>query len=172
MSWAHAISSIRAIALSLLIISCPAAGLGQSRPTELKWEELTRIITGQNIQLALPDGTIVKGEAVAVRDDALVVDVRETTNPAAYPKGNAVLAKSSVTLIQVNGKRGSWGRNLGTVIGVVSGMALGAYATLEGNHSAGSGLATFAGITSVGAVGGYFAGKQLDKRVTYIKVIP
>ena len=60
--------------------------LAESRPLELKWGELSPIIGGQQVQLVLPEGTAIKGEAVAVREEALVLDVKGTSNAKAYPK--------------------------------------------------------------------------------------
>jgi outer membrane lipoprotein SlyB len=60
------------------------------------------------------------------------------------------------------------------VIGVLGGIALGAYvdATHLWTSSAGQETGTFIGITAAGAVGGYFAGRAIDKRVTHIKIVP
>lgn len=146
--------------------------LAESRPLELKWGELSPIIGGRRVQLVLPEGTVIKGEAVTVREEALVVDVKGTSNAKAYPKGSATIPRASVTLIQVERQRGSWGRKLGTVVGVLSGIVLGGYVATVTADSAGAGIATFLGIASAGTVGGYYAGKQVDRKVTVIKIVP
>jgi uncharacterized protein YcfJ len=146
--------------------------LAESRPLELKWGELSPIIGGQQVQLVLPEGTAIQGEAIAVREEALVMDVKSTSNAKAYPKGSATIPRASITLIQVERRRGSWGRKLGTVVGVLSGLVLGGYVAAETADSAGPGIATFLGIASAGTVGGYYVGKELDRRVTLIKIVP
>jgi uncharacterized protein YcfJ len=146
--------------------------LAESRPLELKWGELSPMIKGQQVQLALPDGAAIQGEAIAVREEALVLDVRRTSNAKAYPKGSATIPRASITLIQVERRRGSWGRKLGTVVGVLSGVVLGGYVAAKTADSAGPGIATFLGIASAGTVGGYYVGKELDRRVTLIKIVP
>lgn len=166
------ISPFRAIALVLLMCAGQALVLAESRPLELKWGELSPIIGGQRVQLVLPEGTAIKGEAIAVREEALVMDVQGTSNAKAYPKGSATIPRASVTLIQVERRRGSWGRKLGTVVGVLSGVVLGGYAAAVTADSASAGIATFLGIASAGTVGGYYAGRQLDKHVMLIKVVP
>lgn len=120
----------------------------------------------------LPEGTSIKGEAVAVRDEALVVDVKGASDTKAYPKGSATIPRASVTLIKVERRRGSWGRKLGTVVGVLSGIVLGGYVAAVTADSAGTGIATFLGIASAGTVGGYYVGRELDKQDTLIKIVP
>ena len=146
--------------------------LAESRPLELKWGELSPIIGGQQVQLVLPEGTAIQGEAIAVREEALVMDVKSTSNAKAYPKGSATIPRASITLIQVERRRGSWGRKIGTVVGVLSGVMLGSYVTVKANPSAGPGIANFLGIASAGTVGGYFVGRGIDKQVTLIKIVP
>ena len=45
-------SSLRAMGLVLLLFTCHAVALSQSRPTELKWGELPQILEGQQVQLS------------------------------------------------------------------------------------------------------------------------
>jgi hypothetical protein len=165
-------SRFRPIPVVLLLCACQAVAPAQNRPTELKWGELAPVIAGHQVQIALPDGAVLKGEAVTVRDDALVMDVKKTSNADAHPKGNATLPRESVTLIQVNRNGGSWGRGLGTTVGVIAGVTLGGYTAATTTNSAGAGVATFTGIASAGAIGGYFAGKEASKKTTFIKVVP
>jgi outer membrane lipoprotein SlyB len=166
------ISPFRAIRLALMLCAWHALVLAASRPLELKWGELSPIIGGQRVQLVLPGGTTIKGEAIAVREEALVMDVKGTSNAKAYPKGSATIPRASVTLIQVERRRGAWGRKLGTVVGVLCGVVLGGYVAAVTADSAGAGIATFLGIASAGTVGGYYVGKRLDKQVTLIKIVP
>ena len=146
--------------------------LAESRPLELKWGEISPMIKGQQVQLVLPEGTAIQGEAIAVREEALVMDVKSTSSAKAYPKGSATIPRASITLIQVERRRGSWGRKLGTVVGVLSGVMVGSYVTVKTAHSDGPAIATFLGIASAGTVGGYYVGKELDRQVTLIKIVP
>jgi hypothetical protein len=168
-------SLLRVMGLVLLLFTCHAVALAQSRPTELKWGELPQILEEQPLQLALPDGTVIRGVALAIREDALVMDVKKTSNKRIQQKGNAVIPRASVTLIQINRRVGFGARALGTTIGAISGVVLGGYLaarTAGITESAGPGIATFLGVASLGAAGGYFAGKEIGKQVIYIKVVP
>ena len=159
------------IGVALLFV-CQMHGLAESKPLELKWGEIAPIIGGHRVQLVLPDGTMIKGEAITVRDDALVVDVKSTSNARACPKGSASISRTSVNLIQVERRRGSWGRNLGTAVGIISGVVLGGYVAAVTADSAGTGIPTFLGIAAAGTIGGFYIGRGLDKQVTLIKIIP
>ena len=163
---------IRIATLIALLCLCQANGLAQAKPLELKWGELAPIITGHSVRMVLPDATLIKGEAVAVRDDVLVMDVKSTSNAKAYSKGSASIPRTSVSLIELERRRGSFGRNLGTVVGVISGVVLGGYVAAVATDSAGTGIPTFLGISAAGTIGGAYLGGQLDKQVTHIKVIP
>jgi hypothetical protein len=156
---------------TLLCLSCANAS-AESKPLELKWNELASMIVGHVVQMALPDSTIIEGEAISAREDALLMDINRTSDSSVYPKGNARIPKASVQLIQLERRRGSWGRNLGTIIGVLSGVVLGAYVAGTRTHSAKAGIPTFLGIAGGVSVGGYVVGRGLDKRTTLIKIVP
>jgi len=126
---------------------------------ELRWSELAPLIQGRRVELTLGDGAKLRGEAVVVREDSIVM-------------ANASIPRESVSLIKVDKSRGSWGRKLGTVIGVVSGIVAGAYVSAVSTDSAATGIPIFLGVSSAGTLGGYFVGRGIDKRSILIKVIP
>jgi hypothetical protein len=159
------------IMIALLILFC-ADALAQSKPLELKWDELDSLIAGEMVQMILPDGTAIKGEAIAVREDALLMDIKRTSDSGIHPKGNALIARNSVSLIRLERNGGSWGKNLGTVIGVLTGVVVGGYIAGTSTDSAEIGIPTFLGIASGVSVGGYLVGRETDKQTTYIKIVP
>ena len=166
---------------ALLMLALPAlhaqpkqklAAPSAARPVELKWGELAPLIGNQKVQLALPDGAVISGETIAVRDDALVLDVKKTSNKAAHPKGNAAIPRDSVTLLQVERQSHKGARAIGTTVGVVSGVIGGGYvAAKAAGSTAGGFLATWTGLVTAGSVGGYMIGKEIDQQTTYIKVV-
>ena len=166
------VGSIRAAALVLLFCTCHAVALAQSVPTEARWSELSQIIEGYQVQLVLPDGVAIKGEAATVRADTLIINIKRTTNGNAHPKGRSSIPRASVTLIEVERREGRRGRNLGATVGVIAGVALGAYAAAGSTDSGGNAVVAFAAIGSAGALGGYFLGRTLDTRKTSIKIVP
>ena len=157
-------SSVALLMSSMLIGQ--SAAMAASRPIELKWDELGSHIQGREIDLVLPDATALKGEVEALRDDALVLNVKNTSNSKAHPKGNAVIPRASVTLISMRDSPGRWGRCIGVTLGTLCGMALGTYIAAEHIHSVGTGVSTSAAIAEAGTVAGYFIGKSADRRMT------
>jgi len=166
----HKTSSTAVLMACLLMAQ--QSGIAAGKPLELKWNELSPLIAGRVVELIVPGGATVRGEVAAVREDALVLDVRQSSDAKAYPKGNAAIPRSSVTLLQVQRERGKWGRSIGTTLGVLTGLGLGGYTAAKTANSAGAGVAIFITISGAGAVGGYFAGKALDRKTTEIRVIP
>jgi hypothetical protein len=60
---------------------------------------------------------------------------------------------------------------MGTVVGVLTGLVLGGY-TASHTNSAGAGIPVFLGIASGVSIAGYYTGKELDLRITLIKIVP
>jgi len=150
--------------LILLLCAGPMNGFAGSKPLELKWTELGAIIQGQRVELALTDGTKVKGEAVVVREDSIVLDRTR--------KGSAAIAPSSITLLKLERTRGHWGRNLGTTIGLLTGISVGGYVAGTQTNSARAGIPLFLVIGSVVTLAGYRTGRALDTRVTSVVIAP
>ncbi len=156
----------------VLIYSSQAFVYGAGRELELKWNELAPLISGHNIEIVAPKGALIRGEVIAVREDALLLDVKKTSDSGAYPKGNVVFPRASVTILNLQRTRSAWGRSIGTVIGVLCGITVGGYVAITKTHSAGAGIPTFLGISSGTTLAGYYLGKNLDKLATQIRVIP
>ena len=94
--------------LMTAILASQSAAVAASRPVELKWSELSSHILGREIELVLPEGSRVKGEVEAIRGDELVLDIRNTSNSKAHPKGNATIPRTSVGELSVKELRGKW----------------------------------------------------------------
>ena len=153
----------------VLLCAGQTGGWADSKPLELKWTELAPLIQGRRVELTLAQGTKIKGEAIAVREDTLLLDVKKASK--SYEKGNAVIPRASLSLIKVE-KKGSSGRVLGTIIGVLTGLVVGGYVAARAGNSAASVIPLFLGMASTATIGGYHAGKGLDKQTTLIRVVP
>ena len=157
-------------AFLLLVLAGQPQVFAASTPVELKWDELNSAIYSQRIELRLPGATI-RGDVAAVRTDALVLDVKKTSDSKVFPKGNAVIPRSDVTLLKVE-SRGSHWRVLGTVLGVLGGVVVGGYIAAKTASDAGPGIAIFLGSASAITVAGSMAGHNLDKHTRVIRVVP
>jgi hypothetical protein len=157
------------LAFTLLL---PANGFAEPRPLEMKWGELSPVVTGHRVTVTLSDGITVKGEAVAVREDGLLLNV--SSEVKGYPKGNGSVPRASIALIDVQRTNGSGGRILGTVVGFLGGVALGAYIDSKSvlRDSSGAIVGTFVGVSAAGTISGYAVGRAIDKRVMHIRIVP
>jgi hypothetical protein len=162
----------RVVLLAALLWVGQVSGLSQTKPLELRWNELAAMIAGHTVELTLTNATFVRGEAVAVREDMLIMDISKTSMTSGYQKGNGVIPRSAIDLIRLDRTRGSWGRTLGTVVGVLTGMAIGGWTAAAHTNSAGAAIPTFLGITAGISVAGYYAGREIDRKATLIRVVP
>ena len=144
----------------------------QAAQLEVRWSELSPLVVGRTVAIVLPDGTAVSGEAAAVRDAELAMDIRKTSNRTAHPKGMAAIPRASITTVEVREGRAVGGRVLGTVVGVVLGMVIGGEIVAHSNMSEGPSVGTFSAVTVASTVGGYYVGKKADQRSKTIRIVP
>lgn len=159
-----------AVLLTLLSVGQPQA-FAASTPVELKWDELNTTIYGHSVELTLPGAFTVKGDVAAVREDALVLDVEKTSNAKAFPKGNAVIPRSSVTLLKLETRRKSNWHTMGTVLGVLGGVVLGSYIAGKTANDVGPGIAIFLTTASAISVAGSYAGHAAGRKTTMIRIV-
>ncbi len=165
-------SKFQAAILVALLLASQTGGRAESKPLELKWGELAPMIVGHSVELTLSEGGKVKGEAVVVREDALVMEVKGSSGEKIFAKGSGSIPRGSISLIKLERARGSWGRSLGTVIGVLAGVVVGAVVAYTSTDSTATGTTVFLGVATATAIGGYYAGRGIDRRITLIKVVP
>src|SRR5438132_14127156 len=111
--------------IAVLVILTVSTESVVARPIQRRstWDELPRMIEGMNIRIALPDTTLIRGQALEVRPDELIVDVRRTSNPRLHPKGRTGIPRSDVSTIELFSRRspganpnvGAMGAGLGAV---------------------------------------------------------
>lgn len=163
--------SQRSLAALLLFLCLGHVALAQQQPQERKWDELASLIEGRQVQLTLPDAVTIRGEVVGVRNDTLILNVGRTTNHVMHPKGHASIPRASVTLIELHERRRSGRRHLGAIVGTAAGVGLGIVAAQSG-YSPGKAVLTGAAVGSVGALIGYFVGRNMGGPKTLIKIVP
>jgi uncharacterized protein YcfJ len=172
---------MRNLAIGVAILSILPLLAEGAEVMHVKWENLS-MVQGQTVRVFLPGG-FVTGKAANVEGDALVVDVKKTSDPNTYPKGMLRVPREKLRRLEMQTK-GKTGRilltSLGTIVTGLTGYAVAEYGIDQCSfwssycphgHSAGAGAAAF-GITAVGVVGGYFAGNVLDKHWTAIEILP
>ena len=143
----------------------PVQANGRPAAVEMKWSELGPIVVNQRVDVALKDGRVVRGEALAVRDTELLLEAKSDT------KGSMTIPRESITGLTVTRTKGSGGRVFGSIVGIVGGMWIGGY-TASTTDSAAAGIPIFLGVSTLTGVLGYYAGKQIDTRTTRITIVP
>jgi hypothetical protein len=155
------------ICLILMLGWCaPPADAENEDQRHVTWDGLSEIV-GQNVHVVMPDGARIEGRATKLEADALEVEIRKTTNKAAYPKGKFLVARATLKAVDVDRNTKGWritGLAIGGTIGVLfcsvflkTSGADGRRATLD--------VAAAAGLTA----GGYLLGRMADRHaITYV----
>jgi len=142
----------------------------------VKWEGLT-VVTGKTVSVAMPGGAVITGKATSVESDALVVDVRKTSDRTAYPKGVVRVPRATLHRFEMQTK-GKVGRSVATPMGFLVGFGagLGAAVAIQGgilnNNNPTGAAAAWIGLAAAGTVGGYFIGNSVDKHWTPVEILP
>jgi len=172
-------------AIVLGVVACVAlapnvALAGDVFRVRLAWKDLEPMVRGHEVSVRTRDGASVKGRALAVEGESLVVDVRKTSNPAAHPKGRAAIPGGAIQELRMTRYIGN-GRRAGKTIGGGAGLLAGVVAAVaigfkEDPDTAGSrkvliGLLIPASLIG-GLLGGYLLGRAADREVTIIELIP
>jgi hypothetical protein len=129
-----------------------------AHPTQLRrtWDELSLMIPGMNIRMTLPDSTLIRGQALEVRPDALVVDVRRTSNPRLHAKGPTGIPRSDVSTIELFLRRSPVANpDAGAIGAALGGVAVSPLLLRLGETnkiSSRAALAIFIGAAAAGAV--------------------
>ena len=145
-------------------------------PMHVKWEGLT-VVTGNTVSIAMPGGAVITGKATSVESDALVVDVKKTSDRTAYPKGVVRVPRATLHRFEMLTK-GKVGRAVGTPVGFVVGFGagLGAAIGIQGgilnDDNSSAAAVALIGLAAAGTVGGYLLGNSVDKHWTAIEILP
>ena len=141
---------------------------GQPKQIELGWNDLASAVGGRKIRLVVPPGVRLEGRLESVRSDALMMQVRKSSDRTLIGKGYREIPRSSVSTVQVVRKGCLW-RTVFTSVGVVVGLASATALAIASWGDPGPGAAT---VALVGfPVGGYFVGNKMDRNVTRIVLV-
>jgi hypothetical protein len=145
----------------------------------MAWIDLEPMIRGHNV-IVRTSGASLRGRALMVEKDSLLLEVRKTSDAAAYPKGRTSVPRAAIqeiTLVQYVGN----GRRIGKFIGGALGLTFGLLAAVaigfkENPETVGRRKVFIAilvpGSLIGGLLGGYLLGRLADREITVIEVIP
>ena len=164
--------------VAFLIGQLLCAQTADQRELQLSWAEMAPLVHRREVALVMPSAVLIEGLALEVGPDAMLLDIRKTSDPRSYPKTETSIPRSAVSMVQLKRVRGNW-RWLGMAIGGAAG-AVAAWFVAEGLfHVSGEGLnpsrapavvATVGGLVAGAAAAGYFAGRGRDRHTTIIRV--
>ena len=161
---------IRTFALGLLLV-LGAGPLLADQTVDVKWDALRPLIAGQKIALALPDGTEIQGKTLAIGPEGLRMKVSKTSNRKVMDKGERLIPRPSVSVIRMTQHRGV--ARLVVPAGVAA-LSVALVATRDIDMYEGPLVvivpAVAAGGIAGGTIAGYYVGKRIDRKVTYIRV--
>ena len=170
---------LAALIINLLAVPGIASAAGADE-IQVPWSEIAALVEYQKVALVLPDGAMIEGQVLAVEADALVLDIKKSSEPRSHPARRTSVPRSSISVLQLKQVKGNR-RWLGAAIGAAAGGVAG-WLLAEGVfHVSGEGLnpskapvvvGSVAGLVAGAAAIGYFAGRKGDQRVTFIKIIP
>lgn len=135
---------------------------------QLAWSELEALVVDRRAKTTLTDGTRIEGDVLAVRPEALVMDITKTSDKKAYPKGETTIPRNLVTGLQLVKLSGP-GRAILGVVGGAGGLLLGGVIACF-NPGAGVVLA-WTVFVPAGATGGYYLGKSIDRRHSKLTIV-
>ncbi len=146
---------------------------------QIRWGELGKLIGGKAVALQLAAGARVKGRVSKVTWDSLVVKVKWSSNPAAYPKGQTEIPREAVSRIKVRNRKmvriGQESRRIALTVGAFAGALVGNMAVVlasqqfEGSVPGGI-YAVMSGVSTGVAVLAYRALRP--KGVARIEILP
>ena len=134
---------------------------------EVPWSMLGEMIRGRKVVLQLADGETVKGRVSGLAATSLVIKVKKTSAPVAYPKGETQIPRESVTRIEMRrhsaNKRALLG--IGAFAGTLVGSVFALYAIVaaqggEGGSLEGRGVGILVGISGAVAAAVYSGAGQ------------
>jgi hypothetical protein len=158
------------VLLALVGISAQAA-----EPRQMSWNDLSSL-AGKNVRMVMPDGAVISGKPISVEPEALLMTIRQTSKPAAYPKGEFRVPRASLKAIEVRGKTVRY-RVIGTALASTIGLAGGLVAGVRlsdpwwgSGHSDAGAWAALLGIWGGSTAGGYLLGNMADHKTTTVVV--
>jgi hypothetical protein len=152
-------------------LALTAAAL-QAQP-EVSWSALAPRVDGRNVALALPDATRIEGRVIGVEPEGLRVHVSKSSNRNVVSKGERLIPRPSISLVRIVEHRGK-GRLLATLgfAAAAAAVAIAVAPPVDGGYGIIFVPMAQAGGVIGAAIGGYYTGKAIDRRVTQIRVLP
>ncbi|HXG33911.1 MAG TPA: hypothetical protein VNJ11_11135 [Bryobacteraceae bacterium] len=141
---------------------------GAPKEVTARWEELAPLVEKREIETVLANGVHIRGRAEQVLPEALVVEIKRTSDPNLVPKGRTRVARESVSVLTVR-----WKRPLARILLPAALFFLGQAAWSGVSAAAGRepGEAEAYVATLLWTIAGYGIGDVVDRRRLTIRIV-
>jgi hypothetical protein len=164
------ISRSRMVWVAPVALLWAAPLLGAPKEVAVRWEELAPLVEKREIETVLTNGVHLRGRVEQVLPEALVVEVKRTSDPNLVPKGPTRVSRELVSVLTVR-----WKRRLGRILmpiafyvgGGIGYMALSGAMGRDGASKAEEFL-----IAALLVIAGYGVGDVLDQRQLAVRIVP
>jgi hypothetical protein len=156
--------------VALLVVPEPLTFASETKSIRMRWADMDSLIRGRRVSVSTTGGTTLKGTVRAIDSDSL------SLTGGANPR----LRRSEITEIRVTEFTGN-GRHLGKLAGGAAGLLGGLIGAVaigmdetsphKGRDKVVAGILAVGGLP-IGLLAGYLLGRQIDKEVTVIRIIP
>ncbi|HXG34566.1 MAG TPA: hypothetical protein VNJ11_14465 [Bryobacteraceae bacterium] len=151
----------KAAFLSLALLWAAPLEAGAPEEVTVRWEELAPLVEKRQIETVLANGVHIRGRVEQVLPEALVVQVKRTSDPNLVPKGRTRVARELLSSFTVRWRQGPARALLavGLPFAILSFLGAVGVATAELNPVAAN--LTFLGVAPVV---GYLLGAEIDTK--------
>lgn len=171
-------SLLRAMSLlvGFLVLSGDLPGSDRETLLEVRWSELNQLIGGKTVTLEMAEGARVEGRIRRVTAASLVVQVKNTSNPKVYPKGEMQIPGETVARIEVRGLKENKGMRVAATVGTFVGTMMGSMVAIAGTEAGEPGdkyYGSYAASIAIATGVAILVNRALrPKDVTLIKIVP
>jgi hypothetical protein len=159
--------------LSIVCLFSAPVLLGEGRrDISIRWSELSKTVGSGKIRMVLPSGIRVECKVITVEPERLELQITRTEAPKIQQKGRTFVPRLAVPVVEMI-KHGHRWRITGAIVGsMLTAVVAGSFLRYIGSDD----LGQFVGFTSAGmavsGVAGYYIGKQADRDVILIRIVP
>lgn len=133
----------------------------------LEWRDLPQQVLGRNVSFHTPEGVRLKGRVLAIEQDGMRLKITRSSDRRAFPKGDCLVPRGSITQMEVNKTPGHTWRVVGITILGALGITVGVPLLAFGEMPAAAALVMASGLGL-----GYLCGWGADRKVVRILVVP
>ena len=156
-----------------LIFATTVLGFAGDQTVAAPWSGLAPMIEHRRVATVLPGVIEIEGKVVRVEPEGLRVRITRTSDKKAFPKGERVIPRQSISVLRVIEYRKT--ARLLCTLGAIGGTAA-IVATRDIGVYEGAAVVLVPTLTVAGAAGagvaGYYIGTRIDRKITFIRVIP